>query len=527
MNPIRIFISSVQREFAGERGLLRDYLRGDPLMRRFFEVFLFEDVPASDRRPRDVYLNEVVRCDIFVCILGKEYGFEDEQGVSPTEHEFDRATELNRHRLIFVKSAREGYRHPKMQLLVGRSQAGLVRRRFATSAELVAGLYAALVQYLEAKELLRFGPFDAAHCSGATLDDLDVEGMYRFIRIARRARQLPLPPETPPADLLRHLNLLSRGRLTNAAVLLFGRAPQRFLISSEVKCAHFHGTDVSKPIPSYQVYKGTVFELVDQAVDFVLSKIALAVGTRAENVRAPVAYEIPKEVVAEAVVNAVAHRDYTDNSSVQVMLFADRLEILNSGHLPPPLTVEKLRVAHQSLPGNPLIAESMYLLRYIERMGTGTVDMIRRCVEVGLPEPEFDVGAGFLTRIWRPRNLERPHAAARQLPATTRSIAQATTQETRGPTPNTIQEPPGTAQETAGPPSGTTQETTPRADTTPTRDRIVALLRDNPNLTRNDLASRVRVTPAGVKYHLDKLRKAGRIRHVGPTKKGRWEVLDT
>lgn len=40
MNPIRIFISSVQREFAGERGLLRDYLRGDPLMRRFFEVFL-------------------------------------------------------------------------------------------------------------------------------------------------------------------------------------------------------------------------------------------------------------------------------------------------------------------------------------------------------------------------------------------------------------------------------------------------------------------------------------------------------
>ena len=192
-------------------------------MRRFFEVFLFEDVPASDRRPRDVYLNEVVRCDIFVCILGKEYGFEDEQGVSPTEHEFERATELNRHQLIFVQSAREGYRHPKMQLLVGRAQIGLVRRRFATSAELVAGLYAALVQYLEAKELLRFGPFDAAHCSGATLDDLDVEGMYRFIRIARRARQLPLPPETPPADLLRHLNLLSRGRLTNAAVLLFER----------------------------------------------------------------------------------------------------------------------------------------------------------------------------------------------------------------------------------------------------------------------------------------------------------------
>ena len=54
--------------------------------------------------------------------------------------------------------------------------------------------------------------------------------------------------------------------------------------------------------------------------------------------------------------NAVAHRDYTDNASVQVMLFADRLEILNPGRLPPPLTLEKLRVAHSSVPANPLLA---------------------------------------------------------------------------------------------------------------------------------------------------------------------------
>ena len=349
----------------------------------------------------------------------------------------------------------------------------------------------------------RFGPFDAAVCSAATLDDLDVEGMYRFIRIARNARQLPLPEETPPADLLRHLNLLNRGRLTNAAVLLFGRAPQHFLISSEVKCAHFHGTEVAKPIPSYQVYKGTVFELVDQAADFVMSNIALAAGTRATTVQAPVVYEVPKEVVTEAIVNAVAHRDYTDNSSVQVMLFADRLEIMNSGRLPPPLTVESLRVAHQSL-----LAESMYLLRYIEKMGTGTVDMFRRCAEAGLPEPEFDVSAGFLTRIWRPGGHARPSRSVRGTLRGTRDITRATTQETGDSA------------------RGTTQETHAKADSSPTRERIVALLRSNPTLTRDALASHIGVTPEGVKYHLDKLRAAGRIRHVGPTKKGRWEVLD-
>ena len=476
MTPVRIFISSVQREFALERERLRDYLRGDPLMRRFFEVFLFEEVPASDRGLDRVYLAEVDRCDIYVGLFGRDYGSEDAEGVSPTEREFERATELEKHRLIFVKGVEGSGRHPKMEALIARAQAGLVQRRFATGAELIAGVYASLVRYLEARELLRFGPFDAARCSGATLDDLDAEDIYRFIRIARRARQFPLPTETPPEDLLRHLHLLNRGRLTNAAMLLFGQAPQRFLISSEIKCAHFHGTEVAKPIPSYQVYKGTVFALVDQAVDFVLSKIALSVGTRAESVQAPVKYEIPKEVVTEAIVNAVAHRDYTDSSSVQVMLFADRLEVMNSGRLPPALTVEKLRVPHQSLPGNPLLAESMYLQRYIERMGTGTVDMIRRCAEAGLPEPEFEVGAGFLIRIWRAGVIS------------------------------------------------TTQNSTPTTQKT-TRQRILDCLRDEPELTRRELAERIGVTPDGIKYHLRKLKADSVIRRVGSDRAGRWLVV--
>ena len=408
--PVRIFVSSVQSEFAEERAVLRDYIRDDALMRRFFDAFLFEDVPASDRRPDHLYLDEVGRSDIYLGLFGSEYGREDDEGVSPTEREFDRATAIGSHRLIFVKGVRDVARHPRMQKLIGKAQAGLIRKRFTTTAELVAGLYAALVEYLEAKDRIRWGPFDAAPCSKATLDDLDFERMTQFIRTARQVRQFPLAEGTPPRQLLEHLNLLHEGRLTNAAVLLFGKSPQRFLISSEIRCAHFHGTEVAKPIPSYQVYKGTAFELVDQAVDFVLSKINRSIGTRAESVRASRTYEIPMEVVTEAVVNAVAHRDYTENGSVQVMLFSDRLEIRNPGRLPPPLTLEKLREAHRSVPGNPLLAESLYLAEYIERMGTGTLDMIRRCVDAGLPEPEFAVTDGFVTTVTRalaPEQVDR------------------------------------------------------------------------------------------------------------------------
>ncbi|MCX6875459.1 MAG: hypothetical protein NTW21_16880 [Verrucomicrobia bacterium] len=90
------------------------------------------------------------------------------------------------------------------------------------------------------------------------------------------------------------------------------------------------------------------------------------------------------------------------NGSVQVMLFSDRLEIWNPGTLPPALTLAKLRQPHGSIPGNPLLAEPLYLTKYIERMGTGIRDMIRKCVAADLPEPEFSLTDGFVTTIRRP-----------------------------------------------------------------------------------------------------------------------------
>ena len=185
---LRIFISSVQKEFAGERAALRDYLRGDALMRRFFEPFLFEEVPAADRRADEVYLDEVERCDVYLGLLGNDYGFEDAQGVSPTQREFELATRQHKLRLIFVKGGDDKTKHPKMQALIRQAGNELIRRRFGTPAELLAAVYAALVHYLEDRELIRTGPFDAAPCPKATLADLDADRMSRFIREARRAR---------------------------------------------------------------------------------------------------------------------------------------------------------------------------------------------------------------------------------------------------------------------------------------------------------------------------------------------------
>ncbi len=397
-----LFISSVQKELQAERRAVKTFVQNDPLLRRFFDVFLFEDLPAGDRRADEVYLEQVEQCDFYVGLFGNEYGSEDAEGLSPTEREFDLATGKGKPRLIFVKGADDRARHPKILKLIRKAGAQLIRRRVADQNDLTAALYAALVEQMEQGGELRTLPFDASACPRATLNDLPQEKIQTFLEVARRERNYPLSAKTTREKALAHLNLLDNGDPTHAAVLLFGQAPQRFLPTSELKCMHFHGTAVRKPIPSYQIYKGTAFELVDQAVDFVLSKINRHIGTRSESVQAPATYELPKEAVTEAIVNAVAHRDYASNASVQVMLFADRLEVWNPGELPPSLTPERLREPHASIPRNPLIAEPLYLTRYIEKAGSGTLDMIARCAQANLPPPQFEERAGqFVTTIWR------------------------------------------------------------------------------------------------------------------------------
>ena len=73
----RIFISSVQSEFSAERLALVDYFRNDPLLSMFFQVFIFEEIPALNAAPNLVYPEEVKASDIYLGLVGKEYGYED------------------------------------------------------------------------------------------------------------------------------------------------------------------------------------------------------------------------------------------------------------------------------------------------------------------------------------------------------------------------------------------------------------------------------------------------------------------
>lgn len=185
------------------------------------------------------------------------------------------------------------------------------------------------------------------------------------------------------------------------------------------------------------------------------------------------------DVVAEGIVNAVVHRDYASNASVQVMLFADRLEISDPGRLPDSLTFESLRHSHASVPRNPLIAEPMYLTQYIERMGTGTGDMICLCREAGLPEPIFSYRDGFVQTVPR-LGFEKARDSE------------------SGP----------------GKMSGKTE------------GKIVELLRKYPEITIPEIAKKIGRAERTVERLLRNLREQEIIGRVGPAKGGHWEILE-
>lgn len=136
MKSIKIFISSVQKEFARERRLVCDYIRQDALLGRFFEPFLFEELPAKNQSVQEACLSEVGRCDTYVGILGNEYGYEDSDGVSPTEREYDHATEKSKHRLVFTRKDSSGKRHVKQACFITKAEAAVIRKSFVDYEEL-------------------------------------------------------------------------------------------------------------------------------------------------------------------------------------------------------------------------------------------------------------------------------------------------------------------------------------------------------------------------------------------------------
>ena len=387
-------------------------------------------------------------------------------------------------------------------------------------------------QVLRGAELNRFlmrkhgRTWDDVPMPGVRVQDLDGRALDRFRMLAATSDRLSGDVmEESNTGVIEKLNLREGSHLKRAAVLLFHSTPQRFIGEAYVKIGYFRGSELL-----YQdVIEGDLFTQVDRTVDLLYTKYTRALISY-RGVSRVETFPVPLDAIREAVVNAVVHRDYTRPAPNQIRVYDDRLMLWNPGRLPEGWSLDKLTGNHPSQPHNPVIANAFFRAGLIEAWGRGVQRIIASCEELGSPLPEWRLEPedGLWVEFPFPALYQAADAkiagkpTTQEVPETAQEIAP-TTQETAQETQDTTQEAPETAQEI----TPTTQETAQEVATTaPTsRERILALLRAEPRITRRLMAERIGLTPSGVKYHLTKLRKAGIIRHVGPTKAGRWEVL--
>ena len=276
---LRIFVSSVQAEFAEERRRLAEYIRGDALLADFFDVFLFEEQPARSRSAQAVFLGEVERCDIYLGLFGAKYAGGKGTSVSPTEREYDLAKKLGKTMLGFVKAGVKRERREE-SFVRTKVDVDLSRNPFANFDERKATVYKSPVALLKENDEISNKPFDQSFSRHVKMADLDEEKIRDYVKKVREARKTSFAANISDKEVLVRIKAMDAktGKIANAAIPLFARHPEDFAPAWEIRCVQYYGTTVVKPIPSLHTYTGTVFELVDQALDFVMGRVDFEIG---------------------------------------------------------------------------------------------------------------------------------------------------------------------------------------------------------------------------------------------------------
>lgn len=237
------------------------------------------------------------------------------------------------------------------------------------------------------------GEFELEPVPSAGIDDLDADVIEEFL--IKRKERSPRAVADTPESLLRELGALNeKDEVTIAGLLLFGRHPQRFLPKTGVLFVRFLGAksdptqapatagrygrreEITGPLP---ILIREAWDLLWQYLDPTAEVNGL---TREERTIYPPA------AVREALVNAVAHRDYRIRGrQIEIRMYDDQMDIISPGGLPAYITVDNIVDEHFSR--NPRIVNGLYYWGYIEELGTGIDRMIEEMARAGHPPPAF------------------------------------------------------------------------------------------------------------------------------------------
>ncbi len=352
MQSYKVFVSANQTELKNERAAIRDIILHSPGMEGYFNVFLFEDMPAKGKAPAATYLKQVENSDIYIGIFGNEYGIKGKDGLSATEREFREfiAKKSGGETLIFLKGTDDSKRDKDTSKLIKYVKDNCIYKRFSNIDELQKHVLSSLITFLRDKGKLSKLSFDERVCDEATYSDIDENEVKEYLQ--ERAVKLKVAvPKVPVKNFLtRTLKVVQETdgvlRPTNAGLLFFGKNPTEFISQHEIRIARFKGTDRIEFLDSQEI-TGPIYKMLDDVEKFFKRNTRLA-NKIVEFKRVDIP-EYPFEAIREAVINAIAHRDYNQQGApIIISIFDDRAEISNPGGLLPGLDIKDLEGHHKT-----------------------------------------------------------------------------------------------------------------------------------------------------------------------------------
>ncbi|MCK5042601.1 MAG: putative DNA binding domain-containing protein [Candidatus Aenigmarchaeota archaeon] len=280
-----------------------------------------------------------------------------------------------------------------------------------------------------------------------------------------------IPLNIDKQHLLNNLGLLKHGKLTNAGVLFFCRDISTFLSRADIVCVLWKGKKSRVDIIDSQEFNADFVSNYENSFKYIVSKLNTYMIPKPMG-RDDI-LELPEDALREAILNAMIHRDYFSKGRIQIDIYLDRVEISNPGGL----LFDEKELGLISLARNHLIVDMAFRLNLVEKLGSGINKIKDLCGKLELPV-DFNISHDWFTVIFYRRLQDGSFSV--NIPETTQKTTQ----------------------------------------------KILELLKENPNYSRKELANLIgNITEDGIKYHLEKLKSEGRLKRIGPDKGGHWEVL--
>ena len=360
---------------------------------------------------------------------------------------------------------------------VGISCKGVYHYRSGSTKQVLTG------PALEAFLLRKHGAtWDNSPMPAFTMDDVDDNVVAVFKKLAAKKGRIDSSLLDEPKEvLLDRLHLVNGNYLTNAAMLLFSKDPERYQLGAFLKVGYFEN---DADLLYQDEIHGSLLEQVDKAIELIYLKYMRA-KISYEGIQRIERYFVPEAALREALLNAVCHKQYQSGVPIQISVYEDRLYVANVGSLPEDWTLEKLMNKHTSKPYNPNIAYVFYLAGFIESWGRGVEKICNALRAENLPMPEYTVNPGdIMIKFTGPEDR----------------IIRVTDKVT----------------------NRVTGEVT--SNVTERERQLLQLLDEDPGYTMPQLAVKMTVSRKTVAGYLKSLKEKGVIERVGTTRSGHWEI---